>query len=390
MFLPLLAPCYFLLRPSSLKVKRTRHQGHAYLSAPGWSRHVSQSSSYHVGSPLGYTPHNFSSKLYSVRSPLFLHTQFLALKATSMALEPFSLSSRLILSVIVEYPLCFLLVRSFGLSLFYSWHVILRPLVTLIVVCLRRKVLKRQPMSKNIDIRQGKSRVTFSTRGSLSATLFSPFKAYRPNQSWIIIFGSILALSMAKGLASTDGNLARDVAMERMINLTFLPYFVCILAQMVAVVYKSNSLSAKARLFLDYAGVFLPMSRSLIGIAFLSSYLTDGLTKTSVPSSDSGLGLGLWYKWEYTFVEWQTYSATCLVSKILFALFEPSDLRSFVIISLGVEAPILIGMLYFKIHCTLSYSLAFGLLTNVTCIVVGVLYHHRCCWREASQLKKED
>ena len=93
-------------------------------------------------SALSGVPHTFfSASRFSGRGPLFLYSVFLAYKAVYTALKPYSLRANVVLSLLMEYPLCFLLARYSGMNMFHScFQVMLRPLVTLIVVYLRRKV----------------------------------------------------------------------------------------------------------------------------------------------------------------------------------------------------------------------------------------------------------
>ena len=215
--------------------------------------------------------------------------------------------------------------------------------------------------SKNIKM----NRLAFIL-GPFASALSGPWKYYPPSPAWISLFGtSLIMASIVKLLYS------ESIGFEFAANLWMaVSYLVCILVQTVASRQSSSSspIVTSAHRVLAHAGVFLFISKAILGLLILSGTL---------PVSETRI--------RKFYGNWSSYTQMYLTTKTCYSLFERFDLRVFMILVLGIDAPIVIATMKIKINCSLATSVTFGILANIYCVVIRVLYDRWCAKQERTK-----
>jgi hypothetical protein len=205
--------------------------------------------------------------------------------------------------------------------------------------------------------------------GLYTSALSGPWKSYPPTAAWISLFAAGLVLGTVKSITF------EGISLEFAINsLTAMPYLICILMQILASRQSTGPVARSARRFLEHAGVFLFASRVALALLLLSSKfaLAERFAESSMKKF---------------FGDWTSFTLMYVTTKTCYSLFERFDLRGFVPLVLGIDAPIAVFMMRTLINCSLASSVAFGILANIYCVIVRVLFD-QCCARQAKNKAK--
>lgn len=188
-------------------------------------------------------------------------------------------------------------------------------------------------------------------------TLSGPWQSYPPAAAWISLFGTALTAGSVKWLLSDGVELAYAPN-----SLIVWPYLVCILLQLVASRQSSGLIVEMSRRCLLHAGIFLFMSKMLLGLLILSPHFS----------------LSPHARLEHIYGDLTAFTLMYLSTKTCYSIFERFDLRAFVLLVLGIDTPLVIATMKNKVNCTMATSVTFGVATNIYCIVIRVLYDRWC------------